>query len=170
MNIKQINNQAGYSLIELMTVVSVLAIISVVGMNLFFSTLAGNSKEAAMRQVKQEGDYVVTRMENDLRAAKTVSPCTTDMTSVSYTNLDGSTGLFEVNANRLAAGDLNSFITSTGITIKDGRLYVDCQFDSGAKTTSVNVSFTLIVGNQNVNKPVEIYSQEFRTSVVLRNK
>lgn len=87
----------GYSLVEMLTVVMVFGVLAMASSNLFFSSLVGSGKEAALRQIKQNGEFTVVQIENSMRGAESLvenaegKVCEDgEMSAIAYEALDGS--------------------------------------------------------------------------------
>ncbi len=89
------NEEKGYTLVEMLTVVSVFGVLALASSNLFFSSMVGSSKEAALRQIKQNGEFTVVQLESALRGADALLPnteeevCGVGMDSIVYRSSDG---------------------------------------------------------------------------------
>ena len=56
------------------------------------------------------------------------------------------------------------------IFVPDGGLDIDCQYDPWAKTTFINITFSLQKGTNPTGDNQNYILQEFKTSVSVRNK
>ncbi len=172
--------ELGFTMIELLTVVSIFGILAVVSANLFFSSLAGSTKEGVIRQIKENGDFSVTQIENSLRAAKRIvansggDTCVNGMSLVAYEDLNGSVTELGVVDGRLAF-DGSNYLTSSNLVVNEvvgsGKEFmVNCRQDANSGVTFVEVSFTLTKGGGVGDDPEESFESDFRASVSLRNR
>jgi hypothetical protein len=109
-------------------------------------------------------------METDFRSAKAIDPCTTGMTQVKLLLLNGNYLIYWVNNGRIVLDGDENYVTSDNNRVVDGQLHAECRVDAGSGNTYLEVSFTLATTELNPLKSNEKFSQEFKTSVALRNK
>ena len=55
--------ETGFTLVEILVVIGLLAIVVALGSNMFFTTLRGSTKSKTLTIVKQNGDYALSVME-----------------------------------------------------------------------------------------------------------
>jgi len=166
----------GYTLIELMIVVTVMAVVAVVAVNLFLSTLIGGGKSRALSVVKQNGDFALTQMEKMIRNAKELTTnnegfvCDTDMNSLGVINSDGGVTIFAVEGERIASNS-GLFLTSSEVKVDSDAaktLSFDCSRSDTGMPDFVEISFTLKKGEVGVSRQEEIAEEDFQTKVSLR--
>lgn len=63
------NKQKGFTIVELLVVVSIMAILGVIFTNILVDTLRGRNKVKAINQVKQNGQVVLDKLSNEIRNA-----------------------------------------------------------------------------------------------------
>lgn len=63
------NKQKGFTIIELLVVVSIMAILGVIFTNILVDTIRGRNKVNAINQVKQNGQVVLDKLSNEIRDA-----------------------------------------------------------------------------------------------------
>lgn len=185
MEIKKKQNQksAGFSLIEILVVIGVLAIAVVIGTNLFFTTFRSSTKTKTLTMVKQNGDYALSVMERLIRdseevIANTETPsktCELGMNKIKVKRIDGSEIEFECLDEGIATG----YIASTS-AVRRARLISEevkldsCSFDCSQKDLnpfnpqSVVINFTLSQAGE-VVRFEEQASVDFQTAVTTRN-
>lgn len=134
--------RAGFTLIEMMVVVAIMAVIMTVIMAIMANTFKANNRTKAMQKINENGSYAVEQIK---RYYLSQSVCDETMLSI-----NGTTKVLELGG--------------TGITKDD-------VIASGIGTTCngnvLEVGFTLSVGS-NLSKDF-ISSKSFTTTVVLRN-
>src|SRR4030042_6826880 len=86
--------QGGFTLIEILVVVGLLAIMAGIGSNMFFTTLRSSGKSKILTTVKQNGDYTLATIERLITDSEKV-----------ITNSDGS--LCAVGLNKIKTKRLN---------------------------------------------------------------
>lgn len=80
----------GFTLIELLIVVGLILIIGTVGTSVIASILRSYNKAHIINEIEQNGNYVLSLMESQIRNAKSVSPTGTTA-SLEVTTQDGET-------------------------------------------------------------------------------
>ena len=173
-----VNKNKGFTLIEILVVVGILAIIAVVSSNMFFTVFKSSGKTKVLTKVKQNGDYALTVMERLIRDSQEVSSsCTSGMASIKVKRFDGSEITFSCD---LAQGLIAS---SSGQRLTSSEVKVDsCSFDCGCPTAypnctsegtkfypkTVTIKFTLSQVGATV-RPEEEAIINFQTTVSTRN-
>lgn len=180
--------EKGFTIIEMLVVISLTVLLMLTATSLFLSTLVGNSKSVAGQLVKNEGDYAVGQMELLLRNAIQLVPnsngqiCETDMNSIAFKSLDGGTTEFfqeldpsdnaikiASNAGRVAdSGSSASYLTSDAITIISPLVF-NCRQSDSQDSTYVTIQFQLQKGDPGVDESRDIVRQLFQGSVNLRS-
>lgn len=169
----KVGSQGGFTMIETLTTVVILGILAVVTVNLFFSSLVGSGKGRSVTDIKQNGEFATTQIENDLRGARSLLTnsggrvCQTGMDSVAYEMFDGTVKELQISGNRLSFGG-SEYLTAAGL--KAENLIINCNRDPGSNVATIEVVFDLVRGGQAGDKPEEGFSTTFRTNVTLRNR
>lgn len=71
---KQIkNNQKGFTLVELMLVITLLAVSVGVTNDILMSLVRSNNKTQVMNEIEQQSNFVSSKIERELRSARSVS-------------------------------------------------------------------------------------------------
>lgn len=154
----------GFTLIEILVVIGVLAIIVVVGSTSFFNLLKGSMKTRTINLVKQNGDYALAIMERMIRNAQKIdSACTSSMDEISITNPDGGSTTFSCTDNPISSNSAK--LISDQITVNN--CFFDCQEGGYFNPDVVTIDFTLSTGDP--TQPEEYATINFKTTVVLRN-
>lgn len=156
-----------YSLLELLIVVTLVAIIAITATSLLFTSLGGEGKASGLAVVKQNGDHAIGLIEREIRSARSAE-CPAPNDSLTLTDAEGEDTTFSVTSDRITAttvaGDV--FLTSDRIVAEN----FNCAITPGAVGTPdiVSASFRLRVGDPTVDRPSEIASQQFETRVTMR--
>jgi prepilin-type N-terminal cleavage/methylation domain-containing protein len=173
--------QAGFTLIEILVVVSLSVIVSVAAAGLFFTTLITNTKKEILSLVKDEGDYAMNQMEFLLRNAVELvrdpsdltgsAPiCTAGMQQISFRSLDEGITTFYNTGGRVASKSASSatplYLTSDAVTLTGPTF--DCEQSSDNYGSYVTISFTLQKDSPDANRPQPV-KEDFTTSVNVRN-
>lgn len=89
----------GFTLVELLVVISLLGIIGAVTTQVFILGFRSQAKSEILKEVKQNGDYAISVMENMIRNAsdipQSLAQCNTSLDSLTIVNPDGYTTTFE---------------------------------------------------------------------------
>lgn len=159
---------AGFSIIELMVGIAVVALLMTVSVSMFLSTMTGASKDRAIQLVKQNGDFVTSRLETDLRGAKSVLSCTSAMDSVEYLDFDSNAYIWTIDNS-------NDKITLNGESVLSNYVtansfVAECKKDSLSGNTLIKFSFELSYQRGTNSHPAESYTESFESTVALRNQ
>jgi prepilin-type N-terminal cleavage/methylation domain-containing protein len=168
--------QLGFTLLEMLVVITLTVILSVSAASLFFTTLVGNTKKESLSTVKQEGDYTISQLEFLLRNAVSLVPpvaasCTNNMSSITFKLNDGGiTTLSKINgkiASQSASSATPVYLTSDSVVLASGPRF-DCTQASVNKGTYIKISFTLSKLSPDFNTPTDV-TETFTTSVNVRS-
>ncbi len=174
-NTKSQSKSNGFTLIEILVVVGLLAVIATIGSNMFFTTLRSSSKSKNLTIVKQNGDYALATIEKLIRDSEKVitnsdgSVCTTGMNKIKTKRLDGS----EVEFSCEEEGTVNGLIASNSARLTGSDVKLDsCSFDCSSQgefyPQVVSIDFTLSQAAV-TTRLEEQASVSFRTTVNTRN-
>ena len=72
----------GFTLIEIIVVVSILGMVAFFGSNMLFTILKGSLKTKVMSEVKQDGSFAISTMERMIRNAKELVSCDTTILKI----------------------------------------------------------------------------------------
>lgn len=166
--LKPDTQQTGFSLIEILVVLSIFVVIAVIANQVFFSTLRGGSKSEATTLVKQEGNYTLSVIERGLQSAQSITSVCTDpaatLSSINYLDSTGTSASFSCQTGYVASGSGNLRLTTEKVTT------VSCSFqcfkESGLAT--VSAQFALKRAGSGL-LPREQTQLDFKTRVLLRN-
>lgn len=159
-------NKKGFSLIEVLVVLSIFVLIAIIANQLLFPVFRGSEKTGAAIIVKQNGNYAISVIQRELYNSKGVSLCAPEI--VTYFDADGDLTSLSCSigsgskiflASRSGARDLTSpevEVESCNITCLPLPPY-----------KQVGIVFTL--KKKDAVRVEEKASFNFRTSVTLRN-
>ncbi|HUV43035.1 MAG TPA: type II secretion system protein [Patescibacteria group bacterium] len=160
----------GFTLIEILVVVSLFGIIAVIGSGSFFSLLRGSTKSKTVSAVKQNGDYALGVMERMIRNARYLEEnsneqtCELGMTRIKIKNPDGGSTEFSCDSSTISSN--SGELISGGLTLSSCAF--DCREDGDLDPDVVAISFTLLSG-ASVGHPEEGAVIDFKTTISLRN-
>lgn len=167
------NKINGFTLIEMIVVVAILGIILVTLSSTLFSILSGSSKSEVANIVKQNGEYVISVIDQTVRGGRdiVVSP---DGSSITVVNPDGNGTTTQIAcvADRFELTKTSSptisdqRITSDKVAVSDCNVFTSIDtIDNNPPGVSVNfeLSQSAVAG-----KASEQSRQRFQTTVFLR--
>ncbi len=167
-------DKRGYSLIELVMVVGLVAILAITSTQLLLTSLSGSSKASVLATLKQNGDYAIGIMERVLRDAIAVECLTGDQLLV--TDANGTTAFMVEDDSSLvppvsrvasnSAASPNNYLTGEKIQASN----FQCLRIPGTvgNPDVVLVSFRLTLGRPGVDRTSEVVQETFETRVSLR--
>lgn len=163
----------GFTLIEILVVVGILGLIAVIGTNMFFSILKGETKTRVLAEVKQNGNYALSVMGRMIRNAKEITSCTSNMQTITIKNPDREETTFDLSGTRIASRSAlgTGYLTSDKVRIdKTDPVNKPYRFDCTAVTGSpavITIRFTLSQPGV-ATRPEEQATVDFKTTVSLR--
>lgn len=155
---------SGFSLIELILVVSILAIVVIMASNFLLSTLSSSGKAGITKEVKQNGNFALSVMEALILNSTSVN-CPDDKT-ISLTDTEGSTTVFFCDETE---GKISS--NSANLTADNVKVFA-CQFtceNNVGKPSKVSINFSVREKSALTLRPGEKTSLDFQTEVVTKN-
>jgi prepilin-type N-terminal cleavage/methylation domain-containing protein len=165
----------GFTLVEILVVLSVFAVIVTVGGNLFFSVLRGATKTKASELVKQNGNYALTSMERNIHNAKQITDYDdTGGTYLEIKNPDGKEteyfcGNVDADSDLEIASNSASLINSSEVRVTScNNVFTVDEGEEGVSPDVVTISFTL-AQTKTTPRPEEQSTINFKTTVTLRN-
>jgi hypothetical protein len=153
-------SQKGYSVFEILVVVTIFVLIVAVANQAFFISLRGQNKSEATVNTKQNANYIVSVIERALHSSTQVSSCTA--TSITYTDSIGKSQSFScTNGAVLSSG---AALTTTDVTVSNCSF--SCVQEGGSKTVVVSMNFSQAGTNLRVDQTA---STQIQTRIRLRN-
>lgn len=170
--VKKLSAKSGFTLIETLVVIGVLAIVVVVGSTSFFSLLKSSTKTKTINAVKQNGDYAMGVMAKMIRNARYIEEntdgqtCEPDMTKIKIKNPDMDSTEFACDGDAISSN--SATIISNQVKLESDSCFFDCQEGSSLHPDVVTINFTLRQA-QEITRPEEEASIDFTTTISLRN-
>ncbi len=169
---KQFAQHRGFTLVEIVVVMALFAITSVVSTQIFISILRSQLKSEVSKEVKQNGDYAYSAMEQMIRnASQVVTACTTPSTTLQIINQDGGDTIFDCSSNQLASSSATTAdttvhnLTSNTVIVSGCTFTVVCPAAPAPKY--VLASFNVSKGNG--NSPLDTSVETYQSTISLRN-
>lgn len=187
----KIKNYKGFSLIELIVVMFILATVGTIAVGIFSGTLRGSNKGNSINEVRQNGNYILSQMSKMIAYSKTFegvsqdnisysTACSVSATSYKFlkiTSFDGGESVFSCNgpsdtpSDTIASGSSSlatrdSLIDTTKMKVTACEIH--CVRTSDSLTPTIEILFTL--STQNGGGFVENNSSvSFETTIHPRN-
>ncbi|HZQ29661.1 MAG TPA: type II secretion system protein [Patescibacteria group bacterium] len=178
-----LNNQKGYTLLELLAVMIVMAAVGLIVATILVSSLRGSNKTNVIDTVRENGNYTIQQMSKMIEFAQSFqgvsttgtsysSACTVPSTHYSYikiTSFDNGQTIFSCNMTsnpKTIASNSASFINTKDVSVVD--CYLTCTRNNLSQSPTIGINFTLSQNSQSAffEKKASIV---FGTSVVIRN-
>lgn len=186
--------RAGYTLIELLAVTSIIVIVSGLIVGILYSTLRGGNKTRVTNDVAQNGNYALSVISNTALLAKSVikiggkeigvdiPDCGTEQTgqSIEFGNNDGSTVEFSCDDAKSSIASKSGELTTYLIDNNSVKVVYDpvdpsscsfkCYQSSGNAYSQPIISASFKVTQRSQSTTAEnVASSVFSTSVTMRN-
>jgi len=155
----------GFTLIEILVVVTIFGIIVVLGSGLFFFLLKGSTKSRVLEVVRQNGDYALSVMGIMVRnASSLVSYSGSEITIV---NPDRGTTIFSCSGGRIASNGAN--LIGDEVKVDDCSSIFSLEVDPAGATPAVMTIRFSLSQKAVTARPEEQALMNFQTTVSLRN-
>lgn len=114
--------QRGFSLIEILVVLTIFSILTVIVTQGIFVTLRGTRKSEVTARVKENLAYAISTIERQLHNASTVSPCpNTSPSRIDYADENGKATYFSCQnigaSGYVASGSATTRLTSSDVSV-----------------------------------------------------
>ncbi|MBU2577209.1 type II secretion system GspH family protein [Patescibacteria group bacterium] len=166
--IKIFKENKGYSLMEMIVVISLLGVVGVIVSGFLISTMKANSKAEITKEVRQNGDYVLSVLQGAILNSLSVS-CTNPSANIKIirvTDLNNQITDYTCNITEKKISSGSARLTGTNIAVTN--CIFSCNTTSG-RPTKVTIDFT--IGNKSSTnlRPEEKSSVNFKSEVITRN-
>ena len=153
----------GFSLIEMLVVITLLVMLALIGVSLFLGTLTNSNKTTIGLSLKQQGENAMSQMVNMIRGAVHIESCSSS--ALTIRNPDDRTTQFTLSGTKIASNS-GYYLTSDDVVVTAGPAFT-CTLENGVYTFA-NITFTLKKGNSASDKPIEVVQQDFSAGVGVR--
>ena len=129
-------NQKGFSLIEMMVVITIFAVIGIIVTSSVILTIAGAKKSESIIKARENLDYALNVIERNIRNANSIVGCSGDSSyAIKYLDQNNTSASFSCIGmggvdSYIASGSSNLRLTSTTVKI------VGCNFSCVTSTSS----------------------------------
>lgn len=175
---------SGFTLIELLVVVVLVGIIGTLTTQAFILGFRAQGKSEMNKEVKQNGDYVMSVVEGMVRNASDIdsSQCNSNVDQLTIFNQDGFTTTFDCSSGNSIASVSGINIPTpqpspTGLPLISGKVaVVNCNFRVVCPTPPLSPKYVFISFTVSQNPPgptpadpIARASVDYETTVSLRN-
>ncbi len=166
----------GFTLVELLVSIGLVLIIGTVGTSIITSILRSYNKASIINEIEQNGNYVLSLMESQIRNAASVSPTDTTTQTLTVTPQEGSPITFSVTTGAGGIGVVQKTVEGVAEILTNDDLVSGVSVDttnsqfvvSGTTPSSVQIILQL---RQALNAPGRVDYQAattLQTTVVVR--
>ena len=152
--------QAGYTLIELLTVIAITGILSLAAVQILLQGQLRSSQAEGVAMIRQEGNFVLDRITFELRNGLDAECITSQQLNV--TTADGQVIQYTLNESAIASDSAN--LTTQDVAVQS--LNFACEASSQTAGTLVKVNFMMTTPE--LQQTITDFSQDFSTSVYVR--
>lgn len=170
--------QAGFTLVEVLIVVTISVMLLLTASSLFMTLLIGSTKTNSSTLIKQQGNITQQQLDFLLRNAvdvgtnSTGQTCNPSMTEVVLVGSDGGSTTLRALADaqgRYRIASNSAFLTAGGVELVGNALNVNCVQSSDLLNKYLTVSFTLRRGTPGVDQARDIVEETFSSSTNIRS-
>lgn len=134
------HKQMGFTLVELLLVVALLAISIGVTSDILVSLIRSYNKTQVTNEVEQQANFVTLKLEKELRSARTITtpPVGTPGNTLTFQRVDGTTTTYSLNASGIILRNGANLTSNAGV----GGVSVTCA-NNTCNTSSTGSCFTV---------------------------
>mgnify|MGYP001592803782 CR=1 FL=1 len=157
-------NKKGFSLIEILVVISIFAVIGILTTRSIFITLRSSRKSDSLVRVRENVNYAMGVIERQVRTAESVNCATVTSTNLPYITEGGAASTFSctLGANGAIASG-SATLTSSDISI------TGCTFTCSQSVNNPPSIKISIVAEDKKSTGIEKGSVSTQTEILLRN-
>jgi prepilin-type N-terminal cleavage/methylation domain-containing protein len=178
MKIRIWREKNGYTIIELLAVVSILVILTGIISGILYSTLRGSSRTRISTEVTKNGNYAISVLTNMISSSRAVTKiagvdipnCTAGPsgTSISLQDIDGDEYVISCSGNNISSG-ADSLINTNKVQVRPGSCRFSCSQRAADPYAIPIVGIEFVIEDRNVGLFETRASSLFKTSVSMRN-
>lgn len=132
----QASRQAGFSVFEIIIVISVFVLLIAVANQSFFASIRGQNKSEVQTLVKQDVNYAVSVIERALHSAQSVTSCSA--TSINYFDAGGKQQNFTCQNGSIYSTGVSIISSSTSVSSCN----ISCLQEGGLKTVTLDLTLS----------------------------
>jgi len=153
--------QAGYTLIELLTVIAITGILSLAAVQILLQGQLRSSQAEGITKIRQEGNFVLDTITYELRNSLEANCPSAEQLNVTTEN--GQVIQYTLSDNAIASDGAN--LTTQDVAVQSVNFV--CESPSTTAGTLVRVNFVLTTPE--LAQTITDFSQDFSTSVYVRD-
>ncbi|MFH2085832.1 MAG: prepilin-type N-terminal cleavage/methylation domain-containing protein [bacterium] len=153
----------GFSLIELLVVVSLLTLLSLLIASLMLTSIVNTTRIRTNTRIKQAGNYAINELQSFVRNSKSILNCDSTANTLTLLNFDGGQTTYSLAADRIASN--SSYLTPTNLTVLS--YSISCSPDDTAPQL---VQFSFDLKDTLSSRSIDYSPLHFETSISLRNE
>lgn len=160
-------NKKGFSIIEMLIVISIFAVIGILVTSAMSQTLRGSKKSDSLIRVRESVNYSLSVIERQIRNSESITPCTgAPSTSLNYRTIEGIQTSFTCTSlgpsGYIASGSAR--LTSTDISV------TACSFTcSDLNANNPSIVTLNITAEDATNTSIEKGSVTSQIEIITRN-
>lgn len=166
-NIKELKKSRGFTLIEVLVITSLTVLVLFSTVILLLTFLLNQARLTQKQKVKIAGDNALKQIEQAVRGARSINPCSTSMNALNFSGLSENTGTISLDSGTIASQAGTTTYQLTPDDLEAHNLNFDCY--TGQDSFFITTSFSLDTGSSGEGLLDDAVGQEFRTSINLRN-
>lgn len=168
------SQQSGFTLIELIIVVTLSIMLLLAASSLFMTMLIGNTKTSSSQLLKSEGTAAMNQIEFLVRNAVDVQNCQASSDTLTIKSLDGGLTTFgavedQTDSQFKIASNSAAFLTSGSVELVNDRINFTCAESADGFSHYVTVNFSLRKGTPGIDEARDIVTETFQSSINLRS-
>ncbi len=166
------NLKSGFSLIEVMIVLTIFSILAVISTQAILTTLIATGKAQSATRIRNDVDYTLSSIERNLHKASAVTICpVNDSNTLEYIDDFGNTTKF--SCVNVGVENADAYVASGAamirLTSKNTKI-TECSFTCEPASANIPVSVTVNISATDAKKKgVESSSVTTSTQILLRN-
>jgi prepilin-type N-terminal cleavage/methylation domain-containing protein len=158
----------GFTLIEIIVVVSTIGIIMMVVVGSIFQIMKAQNRNEAISKLTDQGNWILSELKKNMFNSNNKLTCSPDKLSVGTTNLfDGLSTVISCDVANNKIASTSAFereLNGSGIDVVDCTNFVSCDTNPDTEVSSLTFNFRIFTKVSGVG-----VSQNFSTTVTLRN-
>ena len=145
------NNNQGFSLIEMLVVLTIFTVIALVSSETIILTLIGAKKAGSISKVRQNLDLAIGQMERQLHNAKSISECpNSDTSQISFA--DGNNNLVNFSCVGVNNNNQPSYVASSSASLTSSDITItSCSFVCTPGTGNAPPYVTISITAKEIN-------------------
>lgn len=169
LKVKSKKYRDGFTLLEMVVVISLLGIIVVIATGFLITTLTGSKKVEVSKEVRQNGSYALSAMEGMILSSRSVS-CPVGGKKITVIDSNGYSTSFDCDEDggKIASNSSEKSLNLTGTTVTVSDCNFSCEGGEGLPV-KVNIDFRVSQKGSADLRTSEKSSMRFQSGVITKN-